>query len=133
LRTTGSVAVTGVLSRVGPDWVLIDEGAGREALIPTAAVVSVRGLARYSATPDSLPVVESRLGLRHALRGIARDRSGVRLHLADGSTVDATIDRVGSDFVEVATHAAGEARRRQGVRDSELLPITALVAVRRAG
>ncbi|MGI8677355.1 MAG: hypothetical protein ACR2LX_01430 [Jatrophihabitans sp.] len=133
LRGAGSLAVTGRLDRVGPDWVLVEEGAGREVLLATAALVSVRGLVRYSATPDSLSVLESRLGLRHALRGIARDRSAVRLHLVDGSTVDATIDRIGADFLEVATHAAGEARRRQDVRDCELLPVTALVAVRRAG
>lgn len=133
VRAAGSTAIAGTLSRVGPDWLLIDEGAGREALLAGAKLVSIRGLARYSATPGSAGVVESRLGLRHALRGIARDRSAVRIHLDDGTTVDATIDRVGVDFVEVATHAAGEPRRRQEVRDSELLPLTALVAVRRTG
>jgi hypothetical protein len=66
------------------------------------------------------------------LRGIARDRSTVRLMLVDGSTVDATIDRVGADFLEVATHSAGEPRRRQDVRDIELIPITALATVRRS-
>ena len=38
-------------------------------------------------------------------------------------TVDATIDRVGADFVEVATHAAGEVRRRDEVREVELIPL----------
>lgn len=133
VRAAGGVAIAGTLSRVGPDWLLVDEGAGREALVAGAKIVSIRGLARYSATPDSAGLVESRLGLRHALRAIARDRSAVRIHLDDGTTVDATVDRVGADFVEVATHAAGEPRRRQEVRDSELLPLRALVAVRRAG
>lgn len=133
IRAAGSVAVAGTVVRVGPDWALVDEGAGRETVLVLAQLVSVRGLARFSATPDSGSVVESRLGIRHALRGIARDRSAVRLHLSDATTVDATIDRVGADFVEVATHAAGEARRRQDVRDAELVPIAHLVAVRRAG
>lgn len=132
LRLAGSLAIAGTLARAGPDWLLLDEGAGREVLVATAQLVSVRGLVRFSAAPDSAGVIESRLGLRHALRGIARDRSAVRLHLADGSTVDATIDRIGTDFVEVATHPPGEARRRQAVRDIELLPIAAVVAVRRA-
>jgi hypothetical protein len=57
----------------------------------------------------------------------------VRLLLRDGATVEATIDRVGADFVEGASHAPGEARRRQDVREVELVPLSALVAVRRAG
>ena len=131
-RLAGGLAVSGLLCRAGPDWLLLDEGAGREALIVSAAVLGLRGLGRYSAVPDSDGVVAARLGLRHALRAIARDRSVVRIHLRDGTTVDATIDRVGRDFVEVATHAAAELRRRQDVRDIELVPLTAITAVRRA-
>lgn len=132
LRVAGGVVLSGALERVGPDWLLLDEGAGREAVVAAAAVQGVRGLGRYAAVPDSAGVVESRLGLRAALRGIARDRSTVRLHLVDGSVVDAAIDRVGSDFVDVAALAAGEARRRSEVRDSELIPFPALAAVRRS-
>lgn len=133
LRLCGPLAVTGTLGGVGPDWLLLDEGAGREIVVASARLISVRGLARFSAVPDSAGFVESRLGLRHVLRGVARDRSGVRVHLDDGSTVDATIDRVGADFIEVATHPAAEARRGRDVRDVELLPLAALVAVRRTG
>lgn len=133
LRLDGGHAAHGRLVRVGADWLLLDEGAGREALIPAGALLGARGLLRYSAVPGSAGPVESRLGLRQALRGIARDRSPVRLALRDGASMAATIDRVGADFVEVATHAAGEARRRQEVRDVELVPISALVAARRTG
>jgi hypothetical protein len=94
--------------------------------------VSVRGLRRSSAAPGSAGLVESRVGVRHLLRAIARDRSAVRVHVADGSTMDATIDRVGADFVEVATHLPGEPRRRADVRDVVTLPLTAVVAVRRS-
>jgi hypothetical protein len=131
IRLAGPLAVAGQLLRAGPDWWLVDEGSGREAIIVTARILGVRGLARYSAVPDSAGAVESRLGLRHALRGVARDRSTTRLHLVDGSTLDATIDRVGRDFIEVAAHPAGEARRRHDVLDVELVPLAALVALRR--
>ena len=131
VRLSGQLVLTATLRRVGPDWMLLDEDGGREAVIVLAHVLGVRGLGRRSATPDTAGVIESRLGIRHVLRGIARDRSPCRLHLPDADTVDATIDRVGSDFVEVATHGAGELRRRQDVRDVELLPLAALVAVRR--
>jgi hypothetical protein len=76
-------------------------------------------------------MVAGRLGLRSVLRGIARDRSAVRIELVDGTTVDATIDRVGADFVEVAVHPAGEPRRRADVRDVEVIPFGAVAAVRR--
>lgn len=131
LRLPAHLIVNGALIRVGPDWLLLDEDTGREIVVSIRAVLAVRGLARYSASPDTMPAVDSRLGIRHALRGIARDRSVVRVHLADGSTLDGTIDRVGADFAEIASHAAGEPRRRQEVRDVELVPLAALVAVRR--
>jgi hypothetical protein len=39
---------------------------------------------------------------------------------------------VGADFVELAEHPAGEARRRGEVRGVRTVPFTALGAVRRA-
>jgi hypothetical protein len=132
LRCRGDVAVAGPLRRVGPDWLLVDEGGEREALVVLAAVLGVSGLARLSGVPDSETVVESRLGLRHALRGIARDRSAVRITDQSGTTVDGTIDRLGADHIEIAEHAAGELRRRADVRDVVVLPLAALAVVRRA-
>lgn len=132
VQLLGGLTLTGTVDRVGPDWLLIDEQAGREAVVVLDRVLRLRGLMRYSAVPDSMSVVESRLGLRHVLRGIARDRSATRLHLVDGSVLDATPDRIGADFVEVATHAAGEVRRRGEVREIEAVPLAAITAVRRA-
>jgi hypothetical protein len=132
LQCRGAVTVTGPLRRVGPDWLLVDEGGEREALVVLAAVLGVSGLARLSDVPDSEGVVESRLGLRHALRGIARDRSAVRITDQSGATVDGTIDRLGADYVEVAEHPAGELRRRTDVRDVVVLPLAALAVVRRS-
>jgi hypothetical protein len=142
LTFLGGHAVRGTLVRAGREWVLLDVGAGQEVVGVSAQLRGIRGLARLSAVPGSVGVVESRLGLRHVLRGIARDRSPLRLHLAGGSgghaggtpwtSVDATIDRVGADFVEVATHPAGEVRRRGEVRDVELVPLSALVALSRS-
>jgi len=132
LRLRGQLDVGGQLVGAGPDWLLLHEPDGREVLIAIAQLMSARGLPRSSAAPGSSGVVESRVGIRQLLRAIARDRSAVRLHLADGSTIGATIDRVGADFVEVATHLPGEVRRRTDVRDVVTLPLTAIVAVRRS-
>jgi len=133
LHCAGGLVLTGVLRRVGPDWLLLDEDANREVVVALAAVQGVSGLSRLSAVPDSATVLESRLGLRHVLRGIARDRPPVRICRVDGSSLDATLDRVGADFLEAALHPAGEARRRGDVREVALVPFTAVAAVRRNG
>jgi hypothetical protein len=131
LRCLGAGAIAGVVRRVGADWVLLDEDAGREALVAIDALLSVSGLARLSAPPGAQSVVGSRLGLRHALRGIARDRSAVRISDLSGVTVDGTIDRLGADVIEVAEHPPGEARRPADVRDVVVMPLAALAVVRR--
>jgi hypothetical protein len=132
LRVRGPLEISGRLAGAGPDWLLVDEPDGRETLVALAQLVLVRGLPRCSAVPGSAGVVESRIGVRQLLRAIARDRSAVRVHLDDGTVVDATLDRVGADFVELATHLPGEPRRRAGVRDVAAVPITAIAAVRRS-
>jgi len=60
-----------------------------------------------------------------------RDRSTVQVRLTDGRTVAGTLDRVGADFVELGEHPAGELRRAAEVRDLLVLPIQAIVLVRR--
>jgi hypothetical protein len=131
IRCRGAMTVTGKIRRVSPQWLLIAEDAGREAVVSVAAIATVSGLGRLSAAPNTMGQVESRLGLRHALRGVARDRSAVRIFLADSTVIDGTVDRVGADFVEVAVHAAGEARRRGEVRDVVAVAISEIAVVRR--
>lgn len=133
IRLPAEQTLTGTLVRTGPDWLLLDEGGGREALVALSAVLAVGGLGRLAAVPGSEGPVLARLTLRHALRGIARDRSAVRLHLRDATVLDATLDRVGADFVDVALHAPGEARRRADVREVQTVPFAAVATVRRSG
>jgi hypothetical protein len=110
----------------------VDEGAGREVLLAGSALLRISGLTRHSAAAVPTRVVEARMGLRHALRAVARDRSGVAVHLRDSTVLSATIDRVGADFIEVALHASGEPRRRGEVREVALVALAAVAAVRRA-
>lgn len=131
LQCAGALTLNGALRRVGTDWLLLDEGAGPEVVVAFAAVYGISGLSRLSSVPHSAGTVESRLGLRHVLRGVARDRAPVRICRVDGSILDATVDRVGADFLEVALHPAGEMRRRGEVRDVVLIPYSGLAAVRR--
>jgi len=131
LRCDGGLILAGRLVRVGPDWILLEEGPGREALVALAGVLSVGGLGRLSAVPGSEGAVTPRLGLAAALRGVARDRSSVRLHCRDSTVLTGTIDRVGLDFVELALLANGEYRRGDTSREVAVLAIAALAVVRR--
>jgi hypothetical protein len=130
VRCLGAGSVRGRLARVGADWVLLEEEAGRQGLLSCAAVMAVAGLGAVSTTPGSEGVVQSRLDLRHAVRGVARDRSQVQAVLLDGSTVAGTVDRVGADFVELAEHPEGEPRRAVAVRRVRTVPVSALALVR---
>ncbi len=137
LRTASGTSITGVLRRLGPDWVLIDEAPGREAVIPLAAVTMVEGLT--SATGLPLGTVSGKLTLRLALRGLVRDRAPVAVTMfgsqggpeaGTGTEITGTIDRIGADFLELALHAAWEPRRAGSVRQVVLLPLGAVVFVR---
>jgi hypothetical protein len=122
--------LSGVLRRVGQGWLLLDVAAQPAALVPSHAILAVRGLPGAATTPDAISAVESRLDLGHVLRGIARDRSAVTLVVRDGSSYTGTIDRVGRDFVDLAEHAAGEPRRAGQVSGVRTVAFTALCVVR---
>jgi hypothetical protein len=101
----------GILRRAGAGWLLLEPSSQPQILVMTAAVVSVRGLPVRAADAGDTDVVTSRLGLGHALRIIARDRSPVTIGLCDGSACAGTIDRVGADYLDLAEHPPGEPRR----------------------
>lgn len=131
LTCTGGVHIRGVLVRAVSDAVIVAEDGGREALVSLPCILSVTGVSRLAAEPDHEGTVASRIGLRHLTRSVVRDRSVVRVHLVDGSVLDGTLDRVGADFVEIALHPAGEPRRRDTVRDTAVVALSAVVAIRR--
>lgn len=126
----GAGVVRGTLLDAGVDWLLLDEGAGREALVPLAAVLGITGVGARTAAPGIGGEVGRRLDLRWALRGLARGRVGVVLGLRDGTSATGTLDRVGADHVDLAEHGAGEARRAAAVRAVRLVPLGALTLVR---
>ena len=129
VQAAGAGQLAGRFAAVGSDWVLLAEPGGREVVVPLHAVMHVIGLAAWSTT--AVGPVASRLTLAHALRGLVRDRAGVSLRCIDGTPLGGTLDRVGADFVELAEHPAGEARRRGVVQGVRTVPFAALGAVRR--
>jgi hypothetical protein len=131
LHCAGGIVVAGTLNQVGADWALVDEAAGQQAVVPIAAVLAFGGLGWLSALPGDDGTVGSRLGLGSVLRGIGRERIGVRAYLLDSTMLAGTIDRVGTDFVELALHPVGQPRRRSDVRDRLVVRFAALAVVRR--
>jgi hypothetical protein len=109
---------------------LLVEPSGRQDLVALAAVRAVGGLVATSGTPGSEGPVAARLDLRYALRGLARNRAGLLATLVDGTTLTGTIDRVGTDFIEVAEHPVGVPRRDSEVRGVRVVPIGALAVLR---
>ena len=133
--TRGGRTHAGELREVGPDWLLLGGPGAGDTVVATAAVVAIDGLTAASGAP--LSAVASRFDLRLALRGIARDRSPVTVTVAgtaaptgSGTDFSGTLDRIGSDFVELAQHPAWEPRRRSTVRSVLVVPLAAVDSVR---
>jgi hypothetical protein len=124
--------VSGRLTEVGAEWVLVAERGGREALVLLAAVLAVQGVGERAEEPGSEGRVASRLRLASALRALARDREPVAVLLTDGSSLTGTIDRVGQDFVELALHDPGEPRRAGTVRAVRLVATGGVSLIRPA-
>lgn len=126
----GAGPVRGVLRAVGPDWLLLDAVPTADVLVAVAAVTAMSGLGRSSAPPGAAGEVRARLGLAHALRGLARSRAPVAVTTVDAAVYHGTIDRVGSDYLEVAEHPAGEPRRAGAVGSVRTIPLHAVAVVR---
>jgi hypothetical protein len=127
----GGRTFEGVLSHAGADALVLDE-VRHQVLIPYGAVARYAGLGRISLGEPSQ--VRRRIGLAHALRGLARDRAGLAIILrygaADGSGLTGVIDRVGADFLDLALVGPGETRRASQVREVATVPFESLGAVR---
>ncbi|MBX9247168.1 hypothetical protein ICW40_20455 [Actinotalea ferrariae] len=118
----GHGVLRGVLSDVGPAWLLLAD-AGREHLVPLSAVASVSGVGATSAAPAGEAL--RRLGLAHALRAVSRDRGVVRVVTHVGA-VDGRIDEVGQDHLGLALVHPDSPRPTGEVR---LVPFAALQVV----
>jgi hypothetical protein len=129
LVVDGVEPLSGELTQVGADWVLVESGASVETLVALAAVLSATGLPATSGAGDEL---DQRLGLGVVLRRLARDRLAVTVHTRGGVAFTGTIDRVGADFLDLAEHGADQARRAQHVQRVRAVPFTAIALVRPA-
>jgi hypothetical protein len=129
VATLSGHSFSGSVGHVGSSWLVLHERA-RSILVPLAAVQLVEGLGRRTASETSAGA--RRLGLGSALRALARDRAEVVLYFAGGpasSVATGFIDRVGNDFLELASVPSGEARRASNVRSVLAVPFTAVAAL----
>jgi hypothetical protein len=121
---------SGILRHAGRDALVLHEDR-HQVLIPYAAATRYTGFGRLSTAETS--AVRRKLGLTHALRGMARDRA--ELSVITGSAAGTmrlagVIDRVGKDYFDVAVLAPGEVRRSHQVSQVATIPFTALQAIR---
>ncbi len=130
VTVSGAGQLGGVLADVGADWLLLTDDVGRDVLIAMGAVRAVSGLGRRTGPPEAPSTVRSRLDIRRALRGLARDRATVQVLLDDGAVLVGTVDRVGADYVELAEHAADAPRRAEAVHGVRAVVISAIAVVR---
>jgi hypothetical protein len=125
----GARAFRGGVVASHPEFLVLRAADGAEHLIRYGPAVSVA----LSAEPPTLrpapPAAPHRYQFALALRELARRREPVRVELVDGARCDGTIEAVGSDYLEVAEHDLGEARRRAAVRARRFVGFAAVVAV----
>nr|WP_228069900.1 Fis family transcriptional regulator [Actinomyces bowdenii] len=109
LWTRSGLPVQGTVVRVDPSYILIDEGAGVEAIVPMAGIATLFPLPGPTPSGDT----RTRPTLGAVLREIARRGARVRLVLASGDVVGRIV-RVGADHLDVVLDAEGGARTALG-------------------
>jgi hypothetical protein len=127
LRVAGAGQVEGVVHHVAEEWLLLGRG-GSPVLVRHGAVLSAQRVSRHS-TPTMGPAVAARLSLRSVLRGVARDRSPVRLRLVDGLLLEGTVDDVAHDHFDLACHPWDEPRRPAAVREHHSVLFSAVAVL----
>lgn len=122
-------SVRGELRHAGADALVLDEDR-HQVLIPYTAAARYVGLGRH-ALPENSAVRRS-IGLAHSLRGLARDRAELSVTVGGASALrlSGVIDRVGSDYIDLASVTPGEVRRGRSVSEVSAIPFIALAMIR---
>jgi hypothetical protein len=125
----GDTALAGVVVAGYSDFFALRVEA-EEHLVRLGPQVSVAFPARSTRPLSPAPTGLARcFTLMLALRELARRREPVRVRLADGNLATGTIEAVGRDYLELAEHDPGEARRTTAVRARRFVGLAAVVLV----
>ncbi len=125
--TRGGRSLFGVLAHVGSQWIAMGV-ENRTVIVPLASIQVLRGLRREVGQP--LSGVQARLGLGSVMRELSRDRAQVSLWLGLPATCcSGVVDRVGADFLELGSVAAGDERRTGSVREVLTVPFASIDTV----
>ena len=125
----GTRAFRGTVVASYPEFLVLRAADGAEHLIRYGAAASIALPAEPPPLRPTPAASRRRYQFGLALRELARRREPIRVLLADGTSCDGTIEAVGSDYLEIAEHDLGEARRRGAVRARRFIGFAAVVAV----
>jgi hypothetical protein len=123
-------SIQGELLHAGADALVLDAGR-HQVLIPYWAAARYTGLGRHTRAENSR--VRRSLGFAHSLRSLARDRSELVVTIGGGAGMTrlaGVIDRVGSDYLDLAAVVPGEARRSGSVGQVSAIPFSVVAMVR---
>jgi hypothetical protein len=134
LELVDGTVVRAPVAGVGADWLLAAPWGSRAgaALIPLAALTGI-GMAHADLLRTARPQAASAAGavsrratLGFAVRDLVRRRTGVTVHTLGGRSVSGTVDRAGTDHLDLAVHEPGAVRRASEVTGYRLVPFSAV-------
>ncbi len=129
LQVSGVGRLEGRLSRVTPQWLLLDPDGRHGWAVALSALVGVEGLSTAAAPAHTQGAVGSRTTWGSAFRVLSREREVVVLRCLDGSSVRGVPARVGLDFVEMWQRADDGAGSSGPGQRLTVGPYTAVAAV----
>jgi hypothetical protein len=128
--TVLSAEVTGV----GADWVALQGARSIAMLLPFTAIIAI-GMPHADVLRSARPAaarssLADRMTFGFVVRDIVRRRIAVTVHLTHGRMLTGTIDRAGSDHLDLALHEPGSPRRASEVTGYRLVPFAAVAWIR---
>ncbi len=128
VTVAGGETISGYVMDVGSDWIALSHH-GLQTFIQYRAILNIRGLSSAADAGSSAQGSPSRRPFSQLARHLASDRRAIACVQTDGSHFVGTIERAGSDHLEIAVHPNDLPRRFDSVVESICLPYRALATV----